>query len=278
MSWDDDEFDVTANNNGAAASWEDEENDDPLLESWDIDEEEVAKKKKEEEEKKKAEKEALRKKQEEQKAKKLAKKKGDIPLMEIDTLDEKTRQEILKKAQLEADLNNAADLFGGLGVADDVDINEHPRERAAKAAAAAAAQRPQLVLTQDTPLETHPLFQPTSKAEYEKLRKILAPTLTNLAKDSPLNYSSGLAVDLIRDLSQPLSLESLRKVVSTLNVVMKEKEKLERQARLKKAGGTATGGAGKKKAKPAVQTNVDTYKKDFDYDDKYDDFDDDDFM
>lgn len=166
-------------------------------------------------------------------------------------MDERTRKELLKKAELNADLNNAADLFGGLGVAndddgDDFDINEHPRERITKQQlAAAASKRP--ALTKDTPLEEHPLFQPTNKQEYEKLRKTVGTSLTRLNEDSSLLYASSLAVDLIRDLSQPLSVENLRKVISTLNVVIKEKERQERQARLKKAGGTATGGAGKRK-------------------------------
>ncbi|EER30418.1 conserved hypothetical protein [Candida tropicalis MYA-3404] len=284
MAWDDEDFDIPSNNASAAvASWEDEEDDDPVLESWDVDPEEEERKKKAakaEEAKRKAE---LKAKEDALKAKKDAKRKE---LEEFDQLDEKTRKELLRKAELNADLNNAADLFGGLGVAgddEDFDINEHPRERANKQKlAAAAAKRP--VLTKDTPLEEHPLFQPTNKAEYEKLRKTLGTTLTALSEDSPLLYSSNLAIDLIRDLSQPLSVEHLRKVISTLNVVIKEKEKQERQARLKKAGGTATGGAGKKKAKPAARPNVGGgggFKKDAfaDLDDgQFDDFDDDDFM
>lgn len=278
MSWEDEDFDVGTKSQGAVASWEDEEDDGPLLDSWDVDEEEEKRKKAAEEAKKRAEKEALKKKQEEAKAKKNASKKGDKALLDIDKLDEKTRQEMLKKAELSSDLNNAADLFGGLGVNDD--INEHPRERAARLAAGKEQSKP-AALTKDTPLEDHPLFQPVDKKEFEKLRKALSATLTKLAEDSLLNYSSSLAVDLIRDVAQPLTIENTRKVISTLNVILKDKERAERQARLKKTGGTATGGAGKKKAKPAVNTNVDSFKKDV-FDDvansKYDNFDDDDFM
>lgn len=277
MSWDDEDFDVSAKT-APVASWEDEADDEPVMESWEVDEEEEAKKKKEAEDKKKAE---LKKKQEGAKAKKLAAKSGEKKLLDIDTVDEKTRRELLKKAELESDLNNAADLFGSLGVANDKldELTAHPKERAA---AAAAASNKQPAFTKDTPLELHPLFQPTNKQEFEKLRKTLAPILTGLAKDLSLLYSSNLAIDLIRDLVQPLSVESTRKVVSTLNVLLREKEKQERQARLLKAGGTATGGAGKKKAKPLVKTNVnDThFKKDAldNLDDNFDDFGDDDFM
>lgn len=275
MSWDDEDFDVSAKT-APAASWEDEAEEDPVMESWEVDEEEEAKKKKAAEDKKAAE---LKKKQASAKPKKAAAKAGDKKLLDIDMADEKTRREMLRQAELESDLNNAADLFGSLGVANDKldELTAHPRERAA---AAAAAQEPRF--TKDTPLQLHPLFHPTNKQEFEKLRKTLAPILTKLAQESSLLYSLSLAIDLIRDLVLPLSVESTRKVISTLNVAQREKEKQERAARLLKAGGTATGGAGKKKAKPLVKTNVnDThFKKDAldNLDDNYDDFGDDDFM
>lgn len=274
MAWDDEDFDIPTTKAGktTTTSWEDEEDEEPMLESWDIDEEEEEKKKKEAEAKKLKEKAELKQKQEVAKAKKLAAKTGSKVLLEIDQLDEYTRRDLLREAEVNADLNNAADLFGGLGVAgdDDFDVNEHPRERANQAALAAARRAP--IMTKDTPLEDHPLFQPSNKQEFEKLRKAVAAALTDLATDSLMNYSSSLAIDLIRDLTQPLSLESTRKVVSTLNVIVKDKEREERQARLKKAGGTATGGAGKKKAKPLARPNV-GFKKD----EGFDDMDDDDF-
>lgn len=268
MSWDDEDFDIPTSTKAApAASWEEEADDEPLMDSWDVDEEAEAQKKKEEA----AKKAELKKKQDEAKAKKSAAKTGEPKLLDIDLMDEETRRAMLKKAELEADLNNAADLFGGLGVANDNldNLTQHPRERAA------AAAPPPPKFNRNMPLEEHSLFQPANKQEFEKLRKTLAPILTGLAEDQPTSYSSSLAIDLIRDLVQPLSTEQLRKVISTLNVVQKDKERQERQARLRKTGGTATGGAGKKKAKPAMKTNVDdSFKKDLDYDN----FSDDDFM
>lgn len=269
MSWDDEDFD-TVKTTHAGASWEEEAEDDPVVDSWDVDEEEEARKKKEADDKKKAE---LKKKQDELKAKKLAAK-GPQALLDIDLVDEETRKEMLRKAELVADLNNAADLFGGLGVANDKledALIAHPKDLRG-----GASKKP--AFNKDTPLEEHPLFQPVNKAEFEKLRKTLAPILTGLAEDSLMNYSSSLAVDLVRDLVQPLSVETVRKVISTLNVIQKDKERQERQARLLKAGGTATGGAGKKKAKPAIKANFnnDGFKKDVM--DDYDDFGDDDFM
>ena len=281
MAWDDEDFDIPTNSK-TAASWEDEEDDDPLLESWDVDPEEEAKKKKAEKEAQAKAKAEQKAKEEETKRKKEQKRKE---MEKFDNLDEKSKKELLRKAELSADLNNAADLFGGLGVAadddnddDDFDINEHPREKARRAEAEAASRKP--VLTKDTPLEDHPLFQPTNKQEYEKLRKAVGTALTSLNEDSSLLYASSLAIDLIRDLTQPLSVENTTKVISTLNVIIKDKERQERLARLKKTGGTASGGAGKKKAKPAARPNVGGFKKD-DFDDMggdLDDLDDDDFM
>lgn len=238
-------------------SWEDEfkSDDDDVLESWDAEEKPKAKP---------ATKKAP--------AKKAATPAAAPRQIDLDNLDEKTRRELIKKAELESDLNNAADLFGSLGV------NEHPRERAAREAAAAAAAEP--VITADTPISAHPLFQPETKQDFEKLRKAVGPALTKLNDKSAMYYASSLAIDLIRDLTQPLTTENIRKVISTLQVLSKEKEKAERQARLSKAGGTATGGAGKKKAKSARPNLGGAFKKDTDVvvDNFEDDFADDDFM
>ena len=266
MSWEEEDFDTTKPLK-AGLSWEDEAEDEPVVESCEIDKEEEAARTKEADNKRKAE---LKKKQDEAKAKKLALK-APQALLDIDLVDEETRKEMLRKAELVADLNNAADLFGGLGVANDKledVLISHPKDQRG------APKKP--AFNKDTPLDEHPLFQPVNKGEFEKLRKTLGPILTNLAEDSLMNYSSSLAVDLIRDLVHPLSTETLRKVISTLNVVQKDKEKQERMARLLKSGGTATGGAGKKKAKPAVRSNFNDmgFKKDDldDYDDFGDDF------
>lgn len=259
MSIDDEDFEVpTSGNAKVVDSWEDEfaDEDEPLADSWDAEETE---------EKPKANTKA---------APKTTTKKTVNPVkanLDLSNVDEKTRKELQRKAELDSDLNNAADLFGGLGV------NEHPREKAAREAAAREAAKPKI--TADTPLDAHPLFQPETKQDYEKLRKALSPALTKLNDQSSLNYSSSLAIDLIRDLTKPLSTENIRKVISTLTVISKEKERQERQARLAKSGGTATGGAGKKKNTKARPNLGGAFKKDTDVVvDNYDDFGEDDFM
>ncbi|CAI1585332.1 hypothetical protein SEUBUCD646_0L02520 [Saccharomyces eubayanus] len=265
MSWDDEAINGSMGNDDTVLmdSWDAELGDDePVMQSWDA----------VEEEKQPAPKP---KKAQPNKAKKGKESSVDKVLLDIDTLDEKTRKELIKKAEIESDLNNAADLFAGLGVAE-----EHPRARALqKEQEEIALRRP--AFTRDTPIETHPLFTAETKKEYQDLRKALSTAIAPMNNKSPLNYSSSLAIDLIRDIAKPMAIESIRQTVATLNVLIKEKEREERQARLARVrGGTATGGAGKKKAKG--KTNLGgAFKKDQDFDmGATDDFDfaDDDFM
>ncbi|CAL9732285.1 eukaryotic translation initiation factor 3 subunit J [Monosporozyma unispora] len=269
MSWDNEAISGSNGNDDALlmGSWDD---DAPAMDSWDAPEEPV---KKEEPKPKPASKKNHGKKAN-------GKDSVNKTLMDLDTLDEGTRKELLKKAELESDLNNAADLFGSLGVAE-----EHPRERAARK----QKEEQDLllskipVLTKDTPIENHPLFQTAeTKSDYQNLRKALGTAIVSMHEKSALLYSGNLAIDLIRDISKPMSIEQIRQTVATLNVLIKDKERQERQARLAKVrGGTATGGAGKKKAK-GTKTNLGgAFKKDqeFDLDNvSYDDFGDDDFM
>lgn len=276
MSWDSEAINGSNGNAGdddalLMGSWDDE----PVMDSWDAPEEEQPKKK---EEPKKTTTSANGGKK--KGGKKNASATVNKTLMDLDTLDDATRRELLKKAELESDLNNAADLFGSLGVAE-----EHPRERAARK----EKEEQELlmskipVLTKDTPIENHPLFQTAeTKSDYQNLRKALSKAVVSMHDKSTLNYSSSLAIDLIRDVAKPMSIESIRQTVATLNVLIKDKERQERQARLAKVrGGTATGGAGKKKAK-GTKTNLGgAFKKDqeFDLDNvDYNDFGDDDFM
>lgn len=272
MSWDDEDFDLpsSAKNEPVLASWDDEfaetnDDDDAVLESWDAEPAAAPAKKPTAPTKKPAAK----------KDKKDAA--ASKPLLEIDTLDENTRRELLRKAEVDSDLNNAADLFGGLGVAE-----EHPRARALRKQQEEEALTRPAALTKDTPLDTHPLFQAESKKEYQELRKALAAAITPLNERSALNYSSGLAIDLIRDVANPMSTESIRQTIATLNVLMKDKERQERLARLAKVkGGTATGGAGKKKAKATRANLGGAFKKDQEFDletPAFDDFGEDDFM
>ncbi|CDO94988.1 unnamed protein product [Kluyveromyces dobzhanskii CBS 2104] len=280
MSWDDEDFEVPSGSKEKPVldSWDDEfaeKDNEPVLESWDDDEKPAAKPAA-----KPASKAAGKA---ADKGKKGTAAKAAVPakqaLLDIDTLDEKTRKELLRQAEVESDLNNAADLFGGLGVAE-----EHPRARALREQEQLAALAPAATLTKDTPIESHPLFSNLeTKKDYQELRKALSTAITSTSSASLLNYSGGLAIDLIRDISKPMAVENIRQTIATLNLLMKEKEREERQARLARVkGGTATGGAGKKKAKATRGNLGGAFKKDNDFDlggnDNFDDFGEDDFM
>lgn len=268
MSWDDDVIGgsaATGDDNVLLASWDDELGDEPVVESWDAPEEPKS-------EPKPKSKPASGKKS---KAKSVE---PEQKLMAIDVLDEKTRQELIKKAELDSDLNNAADLFAGLGVAE-----EHPRAAALRREQEALAAAAATALTKDTPIENHPLFQTAeTKKDYQDLRKAVSTAVVSMHEKSSLNYASSLAIDLIRDVAKPMSIESIRQTIATLNILMKDKEREERQARLARVkGGTAQGGAGKKKAKGAKANLGGAFKKDQQFDMgevEFDDFGDDDFM
>lgn len=268
MSWDDDVIGgsaATGDDNVLLASWDDELGDEPVMESWDAPEEPKS-------EPKPKSKPASGKKS---KAKSVE---PEQKLMAIDVLDEKTRQELIKKAELDSDLNNAADLFAGLGVAE-----EHPRAAALRREQEALAAATATALTKDTPIENHPLFQTAeTKKDYQDLRKAVSTAVVSMHEKSSLNYASSLAIDLIRDVAKPMSIESIRQTIATLNILMKDKEREERQARLARVkGGTAQGGAGKKKAKGAKANLGGAFKKDQQFDMgevEFDDFGDDDFM
>ncbi|KAL6928228.1 hypothetical protein ACO0SA_002960 [Hanseniaspora valbyensis] len=268
MSWDDEDFEVSVTT------------DEPILESWDDDFADDA--------------DILAAKKPEPKApaakastpapkKKTSKKNGASEkkvLLEIDTLDPKTRAELMRKAELAADLDNATDLFEGLGVSHD-----HPKAKAIEKEIEEEALLKKATFSKETPIESHPLFtECESKKDWENLRKALSQAVLSMNEVSALNYSSLLAIDLIRDVAKPLTVEQIRQTIATLTVFMKDKERKERQARLAKVkGGTASGGAGKKKAKGGNANLGGAMKKNQDFDisamdDSYNDFGDDDFM
>ncbi|KAF6012878.1 hypothetical protein HII13_001365 [Brettanomyces bruxellensis] len=255
MSWEDENFEIPADTNAAVADdWEQEaeggDDDKPLLESWDVDIDELEKQKKEKEAKEKAEKAALKKKQKEALERKKKKKSGKPTLLKIDKVDESTRRKMLKEAQVKEDMKNAADLFAGMQITNNKDENGDDEDLDKFLEGDEEDEdSPSGTITVDTPLDVHPLFKAEDKDEYVKLRKALEAEMKKIAQGNPLLYANNLAIDLVVSMCQPLKVEQTRKVISTLNVQIRNKLKEERQARLSKTGGTSLGGAGKKKAK-----------------------------
>lgn len=160
--------------------------------------------------------------------------------------DAATRRARLQQAEVDADLNNAVSLLGS------VDI--HPRAQATKEVAKVAEPGKLSDLT---------LFQPKNKQDFDKLRKTLVPLLTSLNEKHGLLFPN-FAIEFSRDLCKPLSSDQTRKVASTVNAVVNEKQREERANRGKKPKPVI------KQASAKIDDSKDTTN--------YDDFDDDDFM
>lgn len=242
-NWDDDDYDVDTASSALKASWDDEIEGD-ALDSWenasDDDEPKAAaaptrqrvplkQKLKEKEEKERLELEA-----------------NALALKEEDSAAKKER---LKQVEQSNDMDNLADLMGGADV--------HPRSKQTSKVAAAVA----------TPakLSDFQVFHPSTKQEFETLRKTIVPILSDTAPASNLHYSN-LVTDIARDLCKPLNQDQIRKIVSTLNAVISDKQRAERANRGKKPKAQLKAASAKKEDK------LDTTN----YED--DDLDDDDFM
>lgn len=106
------------------------------------------------------------------------------------------------------------------------------------------------------------LFNPNTKAGFEKLREVLVPLFgANVKKP---HYAMFLQ-DFVRGIAKDLPSEQIRKVASGLTTLSNEKQKEEKAAqqtgkKKKAAPKVALGGAGK-------ETSIDTTSYDNDYDD-----------
>lgn len=172
----------------------------------------------------------------------------------------KISKEDLRRIEIKSDLSNVNDLFGIKDNQDDLELSESfDRDKFDEKVEITMSN-----LISNITLDKLPLFHPETKQDYEKLRKNVSLELVKLFDKSMLNYSSSLAIDLIRDIAKPLSVENLRKIISTLNLLIKDKEKLIKELRMQKTGGTSLGGAGKKKVKPSARLNTGPKKDTYD--------------
>ncbi|KAK7206500.1 eukaryotic translation initiation factor 3 subunit J [Myxozyma melibiosi] len=276
MAWDDEE-DESPSVLAPKSKWDDEEDsDEPILDSWDADssdEEGGSKasvpapqpKKKIPLSQKIAEREAAKKAELEEKRKQL---------LEAETPDQ--RRARLRQIEIEADLDNAADLFG------DVSIDDVGRPAAASSAASVEDGSEASSTRQSTPaaaaVESVPLAEidiaklplfasAKTKTDLEALSNKLSETLTAQLQKNP-NYTVTFLPQLFKSLVGPLNSEQVRKLASSLTAVSNEKLKEEKAAENPKKS--------KKKGKPAlsaasakIDDNIDTTNYS-----KYDEFDD----
>ncbi|KAK9479964.1 eukaryotic translation initiation factor 3 subunit J [Lipomyces japonicus] len=218
-NWDDEEEETQFTGN---SKWDDEEDsDEPLAESWDASDSDdenknpvtVAPVKKKVPLKQRiAEREAQKAKEKEEAQRALEEEESPAD-----------RRERLRQAEIEADLNNAADLFSGA-----VSITDEEKK--------------ELESTQETDISTLAVFKPRTKQDFEELQTKLGPLLAGLSDNA--QYNTTFLPAFIKSLVAPLNGEQVKKLTSTLTAVSNEKIREEKAA--EKTGKT------KKKSKPGL--------------------------
>ncbi|KAG0175499.1 Translation initiation factor 3 subunit J component [Apophysomyces sp. BC1034] len=172
---------------------------------------------------------AEEKRKKELEAKKAAMAKAAEEETEEDAFERKQR---MHRLELEADLNNATDLFSGVAVSKN----------------------------SETPIEQ---IKPKTRVEFEAYQKRLAEMIT--AHSKSMNYAT-FVEKLVRELAAPLKDMDVRKAASTLTALANDKQRQAKEAlKTKKKGKPQLAGAGKTATRDDVDSYVDTY-------DDFDDF------
>ncbi|KAK3943265.1 eukaryotic translation initiation factor 3 subunit J [Diplogelasinospora grovesii] len=233
-------------------NFDDEEAEDSdVLESWDAAEDsevEREKAKKAAEAKAKAEAEAAAAKK--SKAQRIAERQAERAkaLAEAgDSSDEEEteaqKRERLRQTEKEADLKHAEDLFGGIGISDS--------RKATTAASAVVIDAKDPNNTID--LSRLPLFNPSTKSQFELLRNTLTPVLASNSKKA--HYVLFLQ-EFAKQLAKDLPSDQIKKISSTLtalsNEKMKEEKAAEKGGKKTKAAKTKTTLAGVSRSGPVA--------------------------
>ncbi|KAG9631849.1 eukaryotic translation initiation factor 3 subunit J, partial [Aureobasidium melanogenum] len=264
-SWDDEESSGSAPGSpqiiARRGKFDDEEEDD-VLDSWDAAEDsevEREKAKKAAEAKAKAEEEAKKNHKtksqriEERRQENMRKRMEGLDF-ESDEEDDAERKARLRREQKESDLKHAEDLFEGIGV---------PASRSnPKAITVADEKQPGNAID----LSAMPLFNPTTKDQFAKLRETLAPLLVSNVKKAQYTL---FMQEFVKDICKELPSDQIKKVSSGLTTLSNEKMREEKEAA---KGGKKTKAA-KAKTTLAGARNLETDTTAYD-----DGLDDDDFM
>ncbi|KAK4163397.1 eukaryotic translation initiation factor 3 subunit J [Cladorrhinum sp. PSN259] len=246
--------------------FDDEEGDDSdVLDSWDAAEDsevEREKAKKAAEAKAKADAEAAANKK--SKAQRIEEKRADRArqLAEEDDSEDETeaeKRERLRRTEKEADLAHAEDLFGSIGIS----------KRKANASTS-VVQLPGNDPSNTIDLSLLPVFNPTTKSQFETLRNATAPLIaSNYKKAHFVLFAQEYFKQIIKDCKS----DEIKKIASSLtalsNEKMKEEKAAEKGGKKTKAAKTKTSLAGVSRGGASADTHV--------YDDN-EDFGDDDFM
>lgn len=244
--------------------FEDEEDDSDVLDSWDAAEDsevEREKAKKAEEAKAKAAAELAANKK--SKAERIAAhqaQRAQRRLEDAESSDEEEtpaeRRERLRRTEKDADLKHAEDLFGDIG------ISNNRKGTTVGSAIVVDPKDPNNTVN----IADLPLFNPSTKTQFEALRNTLTPIITANAKKA--HYSLFLQ-EFAKQLAKEMPSDQIKKVASSLTALGNEKMKEEKAAQ--------SGGKKSKASKTKVSAVV---SRDSNADmNTYDDaFGDDDFM
>ncbi|KAH8195621.1 hypothetical protein TruAng_010203 [Truncatella angustata] len=170
---------------------------------------------------------------------------------------EAERRERLKRQELDADLNHAADLFGDIGI---------KAGRKATTAGSAIPIDPKDP-TKTIDLSSLPLVNPLTKLQFENMRNVLVPIIggQNYKK---AHYTLFLQ-EFTKQLAKDLPSDQIKKIASTLTALGNEKMKEEKAAEK----------SGKKSKAQKTKTSLVTSRANAAETTTYeDDFGDDDFM
>ncbi|KAL9605122.1 MAG: hypothetical protein Q9219_000056 [cf. Caloplaca sp. 3 TL-2023] len=231
------------------SKFEDEEDESDVVDDWDAAEDseaEAEKAKKVAEAKAKADAEAAKNRKskaqriEEQRTERMRKKMAEEEETSSDEEDDKTKRERLRRTEQEADLKHAEDLFGNIGI--------NKNRSAAKTVVAADPNDPATVVD----IASLPLFNPTTKEQFLKLRETLTPILA--ANSRKAQYTLFMQ-EFTKSIVKELPSEQIKKIASGLTTLSNEKMKEEKAA---EKGGKKTKAA---KSKASLVANRDASSK-----------------
>ncbi|PHH80256.1 hypothetical protein CDD80_2279 [Ophiocordyceps camponoti-rufipedis] len=160
---------------------------------------------------------------------------------------ESQRRERLRRTEMEADLRNAEDLFGNVG------ISSGRKIPTAGTSITVDPNDP----TSTVDLSALPLFNPQTKSQFEQMRSVLGPIIA--ANSKRAHYGLFLE-EFVKDLSKELQSDQIKKVISALTRLSNEKMKEEKAA---DKGGKKTKAAKTKTSlvtsRPNTTTDLATY-------------------
>lgn len=133
---------------------------------------------------------------------------------------EAERRERLRRTEKEADLRHAEDLLGDFG---DIGISNNRKTKTPGTVIVVDSKDPHNTVD----IATLPLFNPTTKLQFEQLRNTLVPILTASSKKA--HYVLFLQ-EFAKQLAADLPSDHVKKVSSALTTLSNEKMKAEKAA------------------------------------------------